>query len=79
MNKIYIDVRTPEEYCSGHYPGAINHPVELILQGVYPNISKDALVGVYCRSGARAGVAQQMMQQQGYHHVTNEGGLTDIL
>ena len=27
-NIIIVDVRTPEEYQKGHFPGAINFPVE---------------------------------------------------
>lgn len=74
----YIDVRTPEEFASDHYPNAINHPVELIMQGVFPELSKDTEINLYCRSGARAGMAQQMMQQAGFTDVTNKGGLSDL-
>ncbi|HQV65087.1 MAG TPA: rhodanese-like domain-containing protein [Candidatus Paceibacterota bacterium] len=75
---IYIDVRTPEEFASGHYPNAINHPVELIMQGILPELAKDTEINLYCRSGARAGIAQQMMQQAGFTNVTNKGGLSDL-
>jgi phage shock protein E len=75
---IYIDVRTPEEFASGHYPDAINHPVELIMQGMLPELAKDTEINLYCRSGARAGIAQQMMQQAGFTNVTNKGGLSDL-
>ncbi len=74
----YIDVRTPEEFASGHYPDAINHPVELIMQGMFPELAKDTEINLYCRSGARAGMAQQMMQQVGFTNVTNKGGLSDL-
>ena len=79
MNKVYIDVRTPAEYAAGHYPGAINHPVELISEGVYPHIDKDAAIILYCRSGGRAGMAQQYMAQAGFSNVSNGGGLSDVM
>lgn len=75
---IYIDVRTPEEFASGHYPDAINHPVELIMQGILPELAKDTKINLYCRSGGRAGVAQQIMEQSGFTNVTNKGGLSDL-
>jgi phage shock protein E len=75
---IYIDVRTPEEFESGHYPDAINHPVELIMQGMFPELAKDTEIYLYCRSGARSGIAQQMMQQSGFVNVINKGGLSDL-
>ncbi len=75
---IYIDVRTPEEFASGHYPDALNHPVELIMQGRFPELAKDTEIILYCRSGARAGMAQQILQQAGFTNVTNKGGLSDL-
>lgn len=74
----YIDVRTPEEFASGHYPDALNHPVELIMQGRFPELAKDTEIILYCRSGARAGMAQQILQQAGFTNVTNKGGLSDL-
>ena len=31
---LIVDVRTPEEFADGHYPGAINIPHESILDGL---------------------------------------------
>ncbi len=76
---IYIDVRTPEEFAAGHYPDAINHSVELIMQGILPELAKDTEINLYCRSGGRAGVAKQIMEQSGFTKVTNKGGLHDVL
>ncbi len=75
---IYIDVRTPAEYAEGHYPGAINHPVESIMQGVMPDIPRDTEISLYCRTGARADFALEIMRQSGFTHVTNAGGLDDL-
>lgn len=75
---IYIDVRTPAEFAEQHYPNALNHPVELMMQGVMPNVPKASEICLYCRSGGRAGAALIMMQQSGFSHVINGGGLDDI-
>jgi 3-mercaptopyruvate sulfurtransferase SseA len=51
-----VDVRTPGEYAGGHIPSAVNIPVSEIEQQP-PDVPKDRLVIVYCRSGARSGRA----------------------
>jgi phage shock protein E len=76
---IYLDVRTPEEFAAGHYPDAINYDVNLLVGGNVPDLAKDAEIKTYCRSGARAGVAKNILEQAGFTNVENVGGLTDIL
>jgi phage shock protein E len=73
---ITIDVRTPDEYATGHYPDAINHELDLMMQGNFPDTPKDTEIKLYCRSGGRAGMAKQMMEQAGFTNVTNIGGYT---
>lgn len=82
MQPIYLDVRTPAEFAEGHYPNAINHDVQLFMAGTFPNesiVPKDAEIRIYCRSGGRAGVAQQILSQAGYVHAKNVGGLGDVV
>ncbi len=76
---IYLDVRTPEEFAMGHYPGAYNYDVNLIAAGNIPNIAKDAILKIYCRSGARAQVAQTLLEQAGFINTENIGGLVDSI
>ena len=73
-----IDVRSPEEFAEAHADGAINIPVDEVSQKI-SDITQDhdADIYVYCRSGRRAGVAQQVLNGMGYHHVTNLGTLAD--
>ncbi len=71
---ILIDVRTPDEYSSGHYPNAINHDLDLIMQGIFPDVPKDTEIRLYCYSGSRAEMAMKLMQHAGFIHVTNIGG-----
>ncbi len=71
---ILIDVRSPEEYNSGHYQDAINLALSLMSEGQLPNVPKDANIKVYCRSGGRAEVAKQILEQNGFKNVENIGG-----
>lgn len=74
MNIIYLDVRTPEEFLTGHYDNAINFPVQEILKGNMPLFSKDIQIKVYCRSGNRSEIAKKILQENGFSHVENIGG-----
>lgn len=81
MQSLYLDVRTPAEFAEGHYPNAINHDVQLLMAGIFPDetlVPKDAEIAVYCRSGGRAGAAEQILHQAGYVHAKNVGGLSDL-
>lgn len=77
---VIIDVRTPEEFAAGHIDGAVNIPVEQIAQGIQSvkGLKKDATVLVYCRSGRRSALAATTLEQQGYKHVLNGGGLETL-
>ena len=76
--QIIVDVRTQEEYDSGHIPGAIcipnesigtEHPEEL------PDL--DQVILVYCRSGNRSKQAAQKLFDMGYINVYEFGGIND--
>jgi rhodanese-related sulfurtransferase len=72
-----IDVRSPEEFQSGHIKGAVLIPHEQIRQGVETlHLAKDAEIILYCRSGNRAGIAQTALIEAGFTNVTNAGGYT---
>jgi rhodanese-related sulfurtransferase len=71
-----IDVRTPEEFKSGHIPGAINIDVQ-VLSGRLKDVPKDKAVVLYCRSGNRSGQAASMLQQAGYTDIHDLGGIGD--
>ena len=71
---ILIDVRTAAEYNDGHYPGAINHELDLMMRGIFPDVPLDTNIQVYCRSGSRAGIAKELLEQYGFIRVTNGGG-----
>jgi rhodanese-related sulfurtransferase len=62
-----IDVRTPEEYASGHIPGAknINYHAE-DFQAQLMKLDKRKSYVVYCRSGNRSGKAVIIMKKLGF-------------
>ena len=70
-NSIILDVRTPEEFSEGHVPNAVNIPLDSLSSAVFDKAKK---YYVYCRSGARSGVAFEYLKKQGYEAV-NAGGI----
>ncbi|HPF91543.1 MAG: rhodanese-like domain-containing protein [Flavobacteriales bacterium] len=60
-----IDVRTPDEFRSGHVKGAVNIPLDR-LQGQLAKIDKNKAVITCCRSGARSGMAADMLKNAGF-------------
>ena len=78
-----LDVRTPEEFSSGHVASATNMPVDDIAQHT---ADVDKLVGgdktkpvvVYCAKGGRAQKAKQTLEAAGYTNVVNGGGYADL-
>ena len=73
---IILDVRTPEEYNSGHIENAVLLPVTEITdkaEEVLPN--KDAKILVYCRSGNRSATAAKDLINLGYTNVFDFGGI----
>jgi len=74
---IIVDVRTPEEFRDGAYPGAKNIPLSDLGRRL-GEIPKDKPVILYCASGVRSSSAAQAMKQAGYADVTNAGGLGDM-
>jgi phage shock protein E len=72
---ILVDVRTPEEFSSGHIPTALNIPYEQIVEKA-PTTDKGALIIVYCRSGSRSTAAADMLKKAGYNRVVNFGGIS---
>lgn len=63
-----LDVRSAEEFHQGHIKGAVNIPHTEIAQ-VADSLEKDAPIVVYCRSGRRAQIAIEAMQELGYSNL----------
>lgn len=76
---IIIDVRSPQEFSTGHIQGALNMPHTKIGDLIEKQpIEKDAPIIVYCRSGRRSGIAQGALRQLGFTAVSNGGGFKDM-
>ena len=71
-----VDVRTPQEFQGGHVAGSINIPLDR-LQDQLKKISKDKPVITCCPSGARSGMAADMLKAQGFE-VYNGGPWTSV-
>ena len=62
---VVIDVRTPEEYQSGHVKGSKNIVLNVIPGKVAEIKAMNKKVIAVCRSGARSGQATSFLKQQG--------------
>lgn len=76
---IILDVRTPEEFVSGHIEGALNIDFN---SGNFANeitrLNPSEKYAIYCRSGSRSGQAASIMHKAGFHDVSNlNGGVID--
>ena len=75
---IVLDVRTEQEYASGHIPGAVNIPNETIASGAIQQLpDKEQLILVYCRSGNRSKQASEKLVNLGYTNIVEFGGIND--
>ena len=75
---VIVDVRSPWEFESEHIPGARNIPLEEVPGKLDEFKSFNKPVVLYCRSGARSGMAVSILKQNGIAEVYNGGGLDDM-
>ncbi len=71
---ILIDVRTPEEFASGHINGAVNIPLDQIGNRI-SEIPQDKPVILYCRSGNRSNQAADILEGAGLTGIYDLGGV----
>jgi len=74
-----IDVRTPEEFATGHLDGALHFDIQgAEFDSQLGTLDKAADYVIYCRSGNRAGQAISYMQENGFTGtLTNAGSVDD--
>ena len=71
--EIVVDVRTEEEFdMDGHAEGSVNYPLDQI-QNKIEDLKKYDHVILVCRSGNRAGIAKNILEQAGIKNVENMG------
>ncbi|MGH8971003.1 MAG: rhodanese-like domain-containing protein [Actinomycetes bacterium] len=73
---VVIDVREPEEFVTGHVPGARLVPLATVPQAT-PGLPSDQPVYVICQSGQRSAYAAQYLVQRGLDACNVEGGTGD--
>ena len=67
---VFIDVRTPGEYAAGTFDDAQNIPLNELGNRV-DELNKDDQIVVFCKSGARASNAMQILRNNGFNNVIN--------
>lgn len=73
-----VDVRTPQEFKSGHIPTSISLPLDLIKTSAAKSLpDKDAEIILYCQSGMRAKTAYLQLADMGYTNVSLLGGIIE--
>ena len=75
---IIVDVRTTEEWQEdGHLPCAVNFPLNT-LEARWHELANYDGVWLVCRSGHRAGMAKQLLEEKGLKHVENKGAWEEV-
>lgn len=71
-----LDVRGPDEWASGHIPGAVHRYAGAIAQGADAPVPDTTPLAVTCGSGYRSTVACSLLQARGHQEVYNlRGGM----
>lgn len=67
-NLVIVDVRSSQEFASGHIDGAVSIPItnsKLLLANLRPT---DEIL-VYCQIGFRSASVKQLLNKKGYENV----------
>mgnify|MGYP003707330817 CR=1 FL=1 len=76
---VLVDVRTQDEFDSGHLEKAIHLPYQKIDElPKLVEVEKDTPIVVYCRSGNRSSKAKATLDGLGYTEVVNGGAYSDL-
>lgn len=71
---LLVDVRTADEFATGHIYGALNIPLDT-LESRLNEFPRNEPVIVYCRSGNRSAQASQLLANAGYTQIYDLGGI----
>ena len=74
-NEIIVDVRTVQEWNTGHLESAIHIEWQDILT-ISETVTKDKKIYLYCRSGNRSGKAAKILNDAGYFQAINAGSIS---
>jgi len=77
---LLIDVRSRQEFETGHLKGAVNIPHDQLPEladKIGPDKQREVVV--YCKSGRRAQLVKEALEKQGYNAVHNGIGYSSLL
>lgn len=75
-NTVLLDVRTAEEFQSGHLNKAINYDVNASnFEQNIAALDKSSTILVYCRSGSRSAHAANVLRKKGFQVIDLAGGI----
>lgn len=85
---LVLDIRTPSEFARGHVQGAVHIPtpppplkkaarrrLRAKLRRATRGLPRLTPIYIYCKRGVRAGIAKRMLENMGFLHVVNLGGV----
>ena len=74
---LLLDVRSAEEFASGHLEGAINidQSQSDFVEKAKATLPADKTIAIYCRSGRRSANAANRLAAEGYRCVNLKGGI----
>ncbi len=71
---LLVDVRTADEFATGHIHNAVNIPLDTVETRLN-EIPRTEPIVVYCHSGNRSGQAAKILANAGYTKVYDLGGI----
>ncbi len=74
---LLLDVRTREEFATGHLRSALNIPVQELANRLTELEHPERQLVVYCRSGARSGAATKLLKAAGFCRVHDMGAMSN--
>src|SRR5438477_3378945 len=79
-NLVVVDVRKPAEFGGGHIDGAINIPLNAMIDpGTMANMRETDNLYVHCSAGYRSVIASSLLTRQVFHNLRNvTGGWNEI-
>ncbi len=75
---IIVDVRSANEFASGHINGSINISLETLTNNLSKFKNKDQIIITCCASGMRSSIAKSNLSSKGYKNVYNGGSWKNI-
>ncbi len=70
-----VDVRTPQEFASGHLAEAVNLPLDSLRENL-AELDRAVPLVVYCKIGLRGYLAERILKQHGFMVKNLQGGYT---